>query len=317
MTTAHDGRRPVRRDLHGILLLDKPLGVSSNRALQRARRALGARKAGHTGSLDPLATGMLPLCFGDATRVSQLLLDADKTYTAVAALGSRTDTGDAEGSEVETATVPDLDVAGWQLLADGFLGEGEQVPPMYSALKQDGRRLYELARRGEAVERKPRRIRIAAFEVTALEGARLSLRVQCSKGTYIRTLVEDLARAAGTVAHTAALRREAVAPFEPPMLDLETVEALEPGAPVPEGWLLPVDAALAGWPAVTLDTGHARRFCEGQRLAGMGEAALEAVRVLGPGGEFLGTAAVDEAGVLRPSRVMAGACAAFSAENSG
>lgn len=317
MTSARDDRRRPRRDLHGILLLDKPAGLSSNRALQRARNALGARKAGHTGSLDPLATGMLPLCFGDATRVSQLLLDADKTYTAVAALGQRTDTGDAEGEVVETAPVPELDRAGWQAVADGFLGEGEQVPPMYSALKQGGRRLYELARRGQAVERKPRRIRIALFEIVGVDGNALRLRVQCSKGTYIRTLIEDLARAAGTVAHTAALRREAVAPFEPPMLALDTVEALEPGAPVPDGWLLPVDAALEGWPGVTLDAAHARRFCEGQRLPGMRRETPGEVRVLGPEGRFLGTASIDADGVLRPSRVMAGACAAFSAEKSG
>lgn len=315
MTAKTEQRRREWRDLHGILLLDKPLGISSNQALQRARRALSARKAGHTGSLDPLASGMLPLCFGDATRVSQLLLDADKTYTAIAALGQATSTGDAEGEVTDSQPVPELDVAGWQQIADGFLGEIDQVPPMYSALKHEGKRLYELARAGEAVDRPARRVHIRAFTITALEGDQLSLQVTCSKGTYIRTLVEDLARAAGTVAHTALLRREAVAPFEGPMHTLEALEALESDAGLPEGWLLPADAGLRDWPAVTLPDRDAARFCQGQKLGlGAGQQPGD-VRVQGEGGVFLGTATLEASGRLVPSRVMAGACSAFSLKN--
>ncbi|MEL6200258.1 MAG: tRNA pseudouridine(55) synthase TruB [Pseudomonadota bacterium] len=315
MTAKTERKRREWRDLHGILLLDKPLGISSNQALQRARRALSARKAGHTGSLDPLASGMLPLCFGDATRVSQLLLDADKTYAAVAALGQATSTGDAEGEVTQSQPVPSLDLTGWQQLANGFLGDIDQVPPMYSALKHEGRRLYELARAGQAVDRPPRRVHIHQLDIAALDGDQLSIRVVCSKGTYIRTLVEDLAQAAGTVAHTARLRREAVAPFVGPMHTLEALEALETGAPLPEGWLLPTDAGLCDWQTVTLPDGDAARFCQGQRLGlGPGQQAGD-VRVRSESGAFLGTATLEASGRLAPSRVMAGACSAFALKN--
>ena len=312
MTRTAEGRR---RELHGILLLDKPRGLSSNQALQRVRRALGARKAGHTGSLDPLATGMLPLCFGDATRVSQLLLDADKVYTAVAVLGSRTETGDTEGEVTAQAPVPAMDAAGWQAIADRFVGEIEQVPPMYSALKHGGRRLYELARAGETVERPARRVRIDALDVLDARHGRVTVRVRCSKGTYIRTLVEDLAAAADTVAHTGALRRESVAPFEAPMIPLDAIEARAAAGALPEDWLLPVDAGLAGWPVVTLDAAAAGRFCQGQRLPGVPASGCGAYRVYATGGRFLGTAELGDDGVLRPTRVMAAARAAFEAQN--
>lgn len=315
MTAKTERKRREWRDLHGILLLDKPLGISSNQALQRARRAVSARKAGHTGSLDPLASGMLPLCFGDATRVSQLLLDADKTYTAVAALGQATSTGDAEGEVTESQPVPDCDLAGWQLIADGFAGDIDQVPPMYSALKHGGKRLYEIARKGQAVDRAPRRVTIRALTMTALQGDRLSMRVTCSKGTYIRTLIEDLAQAAGTVAHTAELRRETVAPFEGPMHTLEALEALESGVPLPDGWLLPVDAGLCEWPVVALSDVDAARFCRGQRL-GLGPGQNPgSVRVQTESGLFLGTATLEGTGRLAPSRVMAGACRTFGLKN--
>ncbi|MEM9323708.1 MAG: tRNA pseudouridine(55) synthase TruB [Pseudomonadota bacterium] len=315
MTAKTDRQRRQWRDLHGILLLDKPLGISSNQALQRARRALSARKAGHTGSLDPLASGMLPLCFGDATRVSQLLLDADKTYTAVAALGQATSTGDTEGEVTRAQPLPDLDLADWQQLANGFLGDLDQVPPMYSALKHEGKRLYELARAGQAVDRPARRIHIRLLEITALDSEQLSLRVTCSKGTYIRTLVEDLAQAAGTVAHTAGLRREAVAPFVGPMHTLEALEALESGGSLPEGWLLPTDAGLSDWPVVRLSDSEAARFCQGQRL-GLGPGHEPAdVRVTSESGAFLGTATLEASGRLVPSRVMAGACSTFALKN--
>jgi len=206
-------RRRTARAVNGILLLDKPAGMTSNQALQAVRRLLGAKKAGHTGSLDPAATGMLPICFGEATKVSSYLLDADKRYRVVARLGEATDTGDADGRVTETAAVPALEAGDWARIFAGFTGRIEQVPPMYSALKHEGRRLYELARRGEVVERKARAVTISALELLEARATRLAFRVACSKGTYVRTLVEDLARAAGTIAHTVSLRRESVAGF--------------------------------------------------------------------------------------------------------
>ena len=190
-------KRP-KQAVDGLLLLNKPSGITSNRALQIVKRLLNAKKAGHTGSLDPLATGMLPLCFGEATKVCAYLLDADKTYRVTARLGSATDTADADGKEIDTAAVPDLSAADWDLILQGFVGESRQIPPMYSALKQDGKRLYELARKGEVVERAPRRIHIDEIVLLEAAGSRLVFRVSCSKGTYIRTLVEDVAKQAGT-----------------------------------------------------------------------------------------------------------------------
>ncbi|HNP66146.1 MAG TPA: tRNA pseudouridine(55) synthase TruB, partial [Woeseiaceae bacterium] len=211
----------------GLLLLNKPPGMSSNRALQVVRRLLNARKAGHTGSLDPAATGMLPLCFGEATKVCAYLLDADKSYRVTARLGSRTDTGDADGQVVETGDVPPLDAEAWNEILQSFRGESKQVPPMYSALKKDGKRLYELARKGETVDREPRSIRIDDIVLLELAGTRLVFRVRCSKGTYIRVLVEDIARKAGAIAHTERLHRESVSDFDAEgMLDMATVEAL-------------------------------------------------------------------------------------------
>ena len=194
----------------GVLLLNKPAGLTSNQALQRVKRLLRAKKAGHTGSLDPSATGMLPLCFGEATKVCAFLLDADKSYRVTAKLGTATDTGDADGAATATADVPVLSAEDWRGILNSFLGESMQVPPMYSALKKDGTRLYKLARKGEVVEREPRPIRVKEIELLEIAGQRLVFRVRCSKGTYVRTLVEDIAREAGTVAHTARLHRETV-----------------------------------------------------------------------------------------------------------
>ena len=209
----------------GLLLLNKPAGLTSNRALQKVKRLLRAKKAGHTGSLDPAATGMLPLCFGEATKVCAYLLHADKTYRVAARLGEKTDTADADGQIIETASVPEMTEKDWQIVLGKFKGETQQIPPMYSALKVDGKRLYELARKGEVVERKPRGIRIDDLSLLEAKGARLVLRVKCSKGTYIRTLVEDIAAAAGTVAHTESLHRESVGSFRAEdMLDLGKAE---------------------------------------------------------------------------------------------
>ena len=299
----HSRSQPI----DGVLLLNKPAGLTSNQALQRVKRLLGARKAGHTGSLDPAATGMLPLCFGEATKVCAFLLDADKTYRVTAKLGSATDTGDADGKEIRAADVPSLSKEDWAVILNGFLGESMQVPPMYSALKKDGKRLYELARKGEVVEREPRPIRIDEIELLEAAGRRLVFRVRCSKGTYIRSLVEDIAARAGTVAHTARLHRETVGGFEPAdMLDLEAAEAIADQNPAGlRGQLLPADRALASLPAVALADDAAARFLHGQAVS-VGESETAGLtRVYGAGGEedFLGVGELTEAGELRPKRV--------------
>lgn len=289
----------------GVLLLNKPAGLTSNQALQRVKRALGAKKAGHTGSLDPAATGMLPLCFGEATKVCAFLLDADKTYRVTAHLGTATDTGDATGAETETAAVPALGADEWRAILEGFLGEGQQVPPMYSALKQNGKRLYELARKGETVERKPRPIRIDAIELLEAAGRRLVFRVRCSKGTYIRSLVEDIAKKAGTVGHTARLHRESVGAFDASeMVDMAGVEAAaEAGLDDLRGQLLPPDRALESMPEVEITVEEARNFLSGQLIFITEDAPHDLVRVYGAGVGFLGVGLLSEGGRLAPKRV--------------
>ena len=291
----------------GVLLLNKPAGLTSNQALQRVKRMLKAKKAGHTGSLDPSATGMLPLCFGEATKVCAFLLDADKTYRVTAKLGVKTDTGDADGSVIDTADVPPMSTDDWAEVLRGFLGESDQIPPMYSALKKDGKRLYELARKGETVERKPRPIRIDEIELLEAAGTRLVFRVRCSKGTYVRSLVEDIARAAGTVAHTSQLHREAVSGFESQrMLELPVAEALaEEGQDALRERLLPPDAALYSMPAVAIGAAQVAHFCNGQPVPAEGEYSAGLARAYGPGrgGEFLGVAEVAGDGTVAPKRV--------------
>ena len=290
----------------GLLLLNKPPGMTSNRALQMVRRLLRAKKAGHTGSLDPSATGMLPLCFGEATKVCAFLLDADKTYRVTARLGSATSTGDADGSEViETAEVPELSFDEWNDILQGFLGESMQVPPMYSALKQDGKRLYELARKGETVEREARPIRVDVIELLEAAGSRLVFRVTCSKGTYVRTLVEDIARAAGTVGHTVRLHRESVGPFRSE--DMQDMTAIEAGAEADlEGLragLLTPDVALGGLAAIDIEAGEAERFAGGQAVQVAAGGQQGQVRVYRAGQEFVGVGELSASGTLAPRRV--------------
>ena len=270
------GARPrvAWREVDGLLLLDKPLGLSSNQALQRARRLFRAAKAGHTGSLDPLATGMLPICFGQATKVCAYLLDSDKVYRATLRLGSRTATGDAEGEVVETRPVParpDLAAA-----AATLTGAIRQVPPMYSALKVDGERLYALARAGIDVEREAREVTIHALRASARPDGDIDLEVHCSKGTYVRTLGEDFARELGTVGHLVALRRDWVAPFSgQPMHTLQSLEAALARAAAPDELLLPTEAALPHWPALELDADAERDIRHGRGVpSGLEPAAL-------------------------------------------
>lgn len=256
-------RRRRGDPVDGVVLLDKPAGLSSNRALQRVRRAFNARKAGHTGTLDPFATGMLPVCLGEATKTSAFMLDAHKAYRATARLGEATATGDPEGEVVRTASVPEPDEDRLAEVLSGFTGTTEQVPPMYSAIKHQGRPLYEWARRGVDVEREPRPVEIRSIRLTACDWPYFTFEVECGKGTYIRTLAEDIAAAFGTVAHLTALRRLWVHPFErSTMVTLDGLEvAAEAGMPLPA--LLPADTGLADWPVVTVPPEAAVRLAHG------------------------------------------------------
>jgi tRNA pseudouridine55 synthase len=297
--------RVQRRPVHGVLLLDKPLGLSSNQALQKAKWLLRAEKAGHTGTLDPLATGVLPLCFGAATKFSQLHLDADKTYETTVRLGVRTTTADAEGEVTQTRPVQ-CTLGQVVEVLDRFMGPIRQVPPMYSALKKDGKALYEYAREGETVEREPRAVTIHELELleVQLQGDApfLRLRVECSKGTYIRTLGEDIGEALGCGGHLTALRRIATGPFEESQCvtleGLETLdEALRPAQ------LKPVDTLLEGHAAVTLDSENAGRFLSGVRRRGSWP-DTDQVAVYGDQPRaLLGTAHV-KAGELIPGRLL-------------
>lgn len=292
------------RRIDGVLLLDKPVGVSSNRALQVVRRKLAAARGGHTGTLDPLASGLLPLAFGEATKFSQGLLDADKSYRTTVRLGERTATGDAEGEVLERRAVS-VDLAAVIAMLDRFRGAIEQVPPMYSALKRDGVPLYRLARRGETAERAPRRVVIHQLELIEAVLPELTLDIRCSKGTYVRQLGEDLGEALGCGAHLRALRRTAVGPHR--VEDAHTLESVEAAeAATVSDWLLPLDTLLPDLPEQRLDAADAARFAHGQTLIAAGPAGLCKVIESAPNGRFLGLAERDEAGHLRPRRLVSG-----------
>ena len=290
--------------MNGILLLDKPLGLSSNAALQKTRRMLGASKAGHVGSLDPLATGMLPICLGEATKIAGDILSGRKLYRFTAALGTRTATGDTEGAVVETAPVPDFDASRLEGVLAQFLGHQTQIPPMYSALKRDGQPLYKLARAGIEVERAARQIEIFSFRCHQSTAAELDLEVLCSKGTYVRTLAEDVARALGTVGHVRALRRIYVEPFDhAPMETLESIaRALDAGG---SPLILPADAPLQHLAAVKLDSRATAQILHGQSVIVMDVECITAgrVRLYDGQGSFLGIGESDGAGVVRPKRL--------------
>jgi len=298
--------RPPRRDVHGVLLLDKPIGLTSNEALQRVKRLFAARKAGHTGSLDPLASGMLPLCFGEATKVSGFLLDADKYYVVTCRLGSRTATADAEGEVIETRPVPALDPGIIERALARFRGEIMQVPPMYSALRHQGQRLYDLAREGIEVPREARPVTIHEILLKGYTSDTLSLEVRCSKGTYIRTLAEDVAEALGTCAHVTLLRRLAVGPFGlgSAMHTLAELEdAARDEAATLDAMLLPVDSALAHWPMAELAGDAAWYFSKGQAVFVPGAPAKGQLRVYAAR-RFLGVGEITDDGRLAPRRLL-------------
>ena len=294
--------KPRGERVNGVLLLDKPTGITSNRALQAARRLLDARKAGHTGTLDPLASGLLPVMLGEATKFSADLLDADKSYRATVRLGVATTTGDAEGEPVERKPVVIESGAVERVLAQ-LTGAIEQVPPMHSALKRDGRPLYELARAGIEVERVARGVRIHRLQLVEQTADTLVLDVDCSKGTYVRVLAEDIGRALGCGAHLAALRRVRVGPLTlDGAVELAMLEAMGPEER--RSRLRPVDELLESLPRVGLSADLAQRFRQGQRLAVDAQPRGERVRVYGADNELLGTATVNEWGVVGPERLI-------------
>jgi tRNA pseudouridine55 synthase len=259
------GKRKSGLNVHGILLLDKRQGVSSNKALQEVRRLLNANKAGHTGSLDPLATGLLPLCFGEATKVSALMLDDDKRYQVEMRLGVMTDTGDAEGQVIKEMAQPELTESILNKCLQHFCGDIEQVPPMYSALKHEGRKLYELAREGKHVERKARRITIYSINLLDVKADRLVLDVHCSKGTYIRSLVEDIGHYLGSCATVTMLRRIMAGQFD--IRNALTWEQLQDmSAETIASKMLAVDTPLADMPAVEVSPAQAEKIRQGQQL---------------------------------------------------
>jgi tRNA pseudouridine55 synthase len=291
-----------RRRLDGVLLLDKPAGISSQGAVSRAKHLLGAAKTGHTGTLDPMATGLLPLAFGEATKFSHSLLDADKGYVAEVRLGVITTTGDLEGEVVATAAVkverPQLERA-----LEGFRGEIVQTPPMYSALKHQGKPLYEYARAGTEIERAARRITIHSLELERFEGGDARIRVTCSKGTYIRVLAEDIGKALGCGATLAALRRTCVGDFSVhAAVTLPALEGMTPDERLAR--LLPPDALVERLPSISLDAEQSRRLGLGQAVRGVGgDSGL--VRVYDQAGSFLGVAEVSSDGTLAPRRLVA------------
>jgi tRNA pseudouridine55 synthase len=296
-------RRRKGRDIHGVILLDKPAGYSSSQAVLKVRWLFQARKAGHTGSLDPFATGMLPICLGEASKTAGFMLDASKTYIAAAFLGKATTTGDIEGETSREMKVPDLDDAQINAVLNEFLGKIEQVPPMYSALKHQGQPLYKLARAGQEVARKARPVTIHSLELLNWAPPILEFRVHCSKGTYVRTLAEDIAEKLGSCAHLQSLRRLDVEPFlEKDMITLEELLA-RAEADVLDDCLLPVDSGLIDWPMVTLDENSMIRFCHGNPV----EQAVEVpglVRVYGPEQKLLGVGEILPDNQLKPKRIM-------------
>lgn len=304
------GRRG--RDLNGILLLDKPIGLGSNEVLQIVKRLYGARKAGHTGSLDRLASGMLPLCFGEATKLSGFLLNANKRYQATVALGVRTTTGDAEGAIIERRDVAALSESSIQRCLEKFRGAIQQVPPMHSAIKHQGQRLYKLAHEGVVVEREARAVTIFELELRGWDSGGdqpwLSMEVLCSKGTYIRTLAEDIGSALECGAHVSQLRRTAAGPYEAEeMLSLARVEKLaKEGLDALDQVLIPMESALRNWPVVKLTGDSAYYLKRGQAVL-VPHAPTEGwVRITGPEHRFLGVGQVLDDGRIAPRRLVHG-----------
>ncbi|CEO40238.1 tRNA pseudouridine(55) synthase TruB [Photobacterium kishitanii] len=308
-------RRRKGRPINGVILVDKPTGISSNDTLQKVKRIFFAQKAGHTGALDPLATGMLPLCFGEATKFSQFLLDSDKRYRVVAKLGERTDTSDSDGEVVETRAV-NVERDQLEACIDSFRGTTDQIPSMYSALKYQGRKLYEYAREGISIPRESRKITVYSVELLRFDNNEVEMELHVSKGTYIRTIVDDLGEMLGCGAHVTYLRRTGVSnfPYErmvtieqlQAMLDQAKADEIEPGT-VLDALLLPTDTAVQDLPEVNISAELAVHVLHGNPVSAEvvpAEGTLVRITV-GEAAEFIGVGTIDAKGMLAPKRVMA------------
>ena len=299
------GRRHKGRNVSGIILLDKPLGITSNKALQIVKRLFNAAKAGHTGSLDPLATGLLPLCLGEATKVSGFLLDADKSYIATIKLGVKTSSADAEGEVLQTRPVEKYSNKQIKSAIEPFLGDIEQVPPMHSALKVDGQPLYKLAHQGQVIERKARSVHIFDIEVLRFEYDEIDIRVECSKGTYIRTLAEDIGEQLGCGAHLSALRRITSGPFdiEDSFTLTELEDVAETGFAELDNLLIPSEDALDDWETVTLSRDAAFYIAQGQAVQVPKAPTSGLVRLFSEEKGFIGIGEILEDGRVKPHRL--------------
>ena len=299
-------RRNKGRNISGILLLDKPIGMTSNAALQRVKRLFNANKAGHTGNLDPMASGLLPICLGEATKVSGFLLDSDKHYTGTAKLGERTNSGDADGEVLETRPVEVYSEARIREVFSRFTGEISQIPPMHSAIKVDGQPLYKLAHQGIEIERKPRQVEIFSLHLLAQRENELDIDVHCSKGTYIRTLVQDIGEELGCGAHLSALRRTGAGPFDlENSLTLAELEQLaEDGFEAMDAHLLPMEFALADWPQLRLTPDSAHYLCQGQAVQVPKAPTRGWVCLFADDDRFLGVGQILSDGRVAPRRLI-------------
>lgn len=302
------GRRRNRgRNISGVLLLDKPIGMTSNKALQDVKFLFKAAKAGHTGSLDPLATGLLPICFGEATKLSAFLLDADKHYRVRVKLGETTTTADAEGEVVEKIDPSGVSEQDLRAVMGDFLGEQQQLPPMYSAIKHQGERLYKLARQGVEVERETRTIHIRSLDLLSFELPEFELDVHCSKGTYVRTLAEDIGKRLGCGAHVIGLRRTGVGPYDDQsMVTLEQIQSAFADKRFQEmdEWMLPLESALAEWPEVNLTADAAFYLQQGQPILVPNAPTSGWVRLYANQSDFLGVGQILDDGRVAPKRLM-------------
>lgn len=295
-------------DVNGVLLLDKCLGLTSNAMLQRVKHLFSAKKAGHTGSLDPLATGMLPICFGEATKFSQFLLDSDKRYQVVVKLGIKTNTGDAEGYIIETKPVENITLERITSVANEFIGLIQQVPPMFSAIKHQGKPLYELARKGIEIDRQPRQVHIYYLQCYHLQENVFHFEVHCSKGTYVRTLAEDIGERLGCGAHVIGLRRSAVLPYnQAKMMTFPELEVLvnQSGAQSLYQLLLPIESSVQSLPEVKLSTAAIFYIRTGQPIMTPNLPAQGLVRIFSEESRFIGVGEVTEDGRLAPKRLIA------------
>lgn len=294
-----------KKNLHGIVLLDKPIGLSSNMALQKVKRILRAKKAGHTGTLDPLATGLLVVCLGEATKISAYLLDAGKRYLTTFKLGETTATGDTEGDVLEKKDVTDAMKARIPEVIKKFTGEIEQIPPMYSAIKHKGQPLYKLARAGEVVERKPRTVHIHEMSLIKVEGDEVTLDIRCSKGTYIRTLAEDMGKELGCGGHVSELRRTGLGPFTMEgMVTLDELYAAKDQPEVLENMILPIETALSDWPDVNLNDDTAYYLRMGQAVQVPQAPTQGWVRIYAGEHDFLGVGQITDDGRVAPKRLV-------------